>query len=84
MKANEDDILSKFPKEYVGLFVAAAGLLFLLGAILNWNWVLEGDGRIMNIAWISDMFGRNVARILVGIVGSVITLCGIVLFCLTK
>lgn len=37
------DIWVKFPKEYVGLVGTAFRLLFLLGTILNWDWVLEGD-----------------------------------------
>lgn len=78
----EQDIFSKFPKEYVGLVGVAVGLLFLLGAILNWDWVLQGDGRCFNIAWVCNTFGRKTARILVGISGSVIILCGIVLFVL--
>lgn len=75
-----ESIFSKFPAEYLGLAVVAVGLLFVLGAILNWDWVLEGDGRIMNIAWISDKFGRKAARILVAINGAIIILAGIVLF----
>ena len=76
------DIWSKFPKEYVGLVGTAFGLLFLLGAILNWDWVLEGDGRIMNIAWVSNTFGRNVARIIVGATGTFIAILGIIIFIL--
>lgn len=46
MEAINSEFFSRLCKEYGYLFIAASGLLFLLGAILNWDWVLEGDGRI--------------------------------------
>lgn len=76
------DIWDKFPKKYIILVVPAAGLLVLLGAILNWDWVLEGDGRIMNIAWISNMFGRKAARVIIGINGAIIFIVGMIYFIL--
>lgn len=80
----DGEFFSKLCKDYGYLIVAAVGLLILLGAILNWDWVLEGDGRIMNIAWISNMFGRTVARILIGIPGSIIVALGVLMFFLNK
>lgn len=84
MKADSSELFTKLCKEYGYLFVAACGLLILLGAILDWDWVLQGDGRIMNIAWISNMFGRTIARILIGIVGSIILALGTLMFFLVK
>ena len=84
MKADSSELFTKLCKEYGYLFVAACGLLILLGAILDWDWVLQGDGRIMNIAWISNMFGRTIARILMGIVGSIILALGTLMFFLVK
>ncbi|QIU96679.1 Imm17 family immunity protein [Bacteroides faecium] len=84
MEAINSQFFSKLCKEYGYLFIAASGLLILLGAILNWDWVLEGDGRMMNIAWVSNKFGRTVARILVGISGSVLLVIGILMFFLSK
>ena len=75
-----EDIWKKIPKEYAPLIVAAIGLLFLIGAIRDWDWVLEGDGRIMNIAWVSNTFGRRTARILVGISGAMIMILGVIYF----
>ena len=75
-----EDIWKKFPKEYAPLIVVACGLLFLIGAIRDWDWVLEGDGRIFNMAWVSNTFGRRVARILVGISGAVIMILGVLYF----
>lgn len=84
MKADSSELFTKLCKEYGYLFVAACGLLILLGAILNWDWVLEGDGRIMNIAWVSHTFGRNVARILIGTTGGIMLVVGILMFFLSK
>lgn len=75
-------LFSQFPEEYAGLVLVAAGLLLLLGAIRDWDWVLEGNGSRMNAAWISNTFGRKTARIFVGICGSIIALSGLVLFLL--
>lgn len=43
-----EDIWTKVPKEYAPLIVAAIELLFLIGAIRDWDWVLEGDGRMLS------------------------------------
>ena len=84
MEVDSSGLFTQLCKEYGYLFVAACGLLFLLGAIPNWDWVLEGDGRIMNIAWISNVFGRTVARILVGVSGGIVLAVGILMFFLNK
>lgn len=75
----EQTIFSNLPKECGGLAIIICGLLFLIGAIRDWDWVLEGNGRAFNLAWVSNTFGRKIARILVGILSSVIIMCGIVL-----
>lgn len=79
-----ENFLSKFPKEYMGFIFVAFGAIILIGAWLNWDWVLEGNGKIMNIAWISDTFGRTTARVIMGIGGVLITIIGIVIFCLMR
>lgn len=84
METSNSELYSTLVKEYGYLLVAAGGLLFLLGAILNWDWVLEGDGRMINMAWISNQFGRNVARIIVGIIGGIILVLGVIMFFLSK
>ena len=84
METRNSELYSTLVKEYGYLLVAAGGLLFLLGAILNWDWVLEGDGRMINMAWISNQFGRNVARIIVGIIGGIILVLGVIMFFLSK
>lgn len=84
METINSELYSTLVKEYGYLLVAAGGLLFLLGAILNWDWVLEGDGRMINMAWISNQFGRNVARIIVGIIGGIILVLGVIMFFLSK
>lgn len=84
MENNSENIFGKLPKEYLGLLFAAGGLLILIGAWLNWEWILEGDGSMINIAWISNKFGRTVARIIMGTGGVFLFIVGIILFVLMK
>lgn len=84
MKNGSEDIYSKFPKEYLGLLFVAFGAIIVVGAWFDWDWIFQGDGKIINIAWISNTFGRNVARIIMGIGGALIMLIGILIFCLMR
>lgn len=84
MKNGSEDFLSKFPKEYLGFVFVAFGAIILVGAWLDWDWILEGDGTIMNIAWISNTFGRKVARIIMGIGGGLIMAIGIIIYFLMR
>lgn len=84
MKANDDSFFSKLPKETGGLAFIVFGLIMLVGAWLNWGWIFQGDGKAINMAWISDTFGRTVARVIVGVMGVLIIICGIVLVCLLR
>lgn len=84
MENGSQNFLSKFPKEYMGFIFVAFGAIILIGAWLDWDWILEGDGKIMNIAWVSNTFGRTVARIIMGISGVLTMIIGIVIFCLMR
>lgn len=84
MEKGIENYLSKFPKEYMGFIFVAFGAIILIGAWFNWDWVLEGDGRAMNIAWISNTFGRNVARVIMGVMGVLIMIIGFVIFFLMR
>jgi hypothetical protein len=50
-----------------GWVLVAVGVFFFIGILLDWDWLLEGDGRAFNIAWFSETFGRRAARILFGL-----------------
>lgn len=66
--------------EYGGLIPMAVGLLLIVGAVCNWSWVLEGDGRVFNLAWLSNFMGRTFARITCGIFGIILIALGIIWF----
>ena len=51
------------PSNY-GFLLIFVGSLICYGAYKNWGWIFQGDGRVINIAWISDTFGRSTARAL--------------------
>lgn len=50
-----------------GLFIAGVGVALLIAVIMDADWILEGGNGFFNIASISKYFGRNTARILMGI-----------------
>lgn len=62
---------------FAGIMIFLIGLIILIGVIKNSNWVLEGGNGSWNFAFISNTFGRNTARILVGIISIVIIFFGI-------
>lgn len=81
----KEDIFSKFPKEYVGLAIIAAGLLFLIGAIRRWKWTLDMTGQRSAhpfgfLTLLQDWFGEDGVRIGTIILSVIIIICGIVLF----
>ncbi|ADK30359.1 immunity 17 family protein [Brachyspira pilosicoli] len=66
--------LIKYIKENPHLFGILVGLLFLLAAIFNWNWLLEAAGsRFM--MFIYERFGDSGVRIVTGIIGTIIIIC---------
>lgn len=62
-----------------GLVISSIGLFLLLAVIFDADWMLEGGNGFFNIASISKMFGRNVARVLMGIVCIILIVAGITL-----
>lgn len=50
-----------------GLVIAGIGLFMLIAVILDADWMLEGGNGFFNIATISRMFGRKIARIIIAI-----------------
>ena len=70
---------------HYGYLIAAAGFsLFLIGLILDWNWVVEPGGGYFNIAYWIKTFGRKTVRIFLGIIMVLGILCCLGLFFYTK
>ncbi len=61
-----------------GGILIVCGLVWLVGAVCGWRWLLEGSRNVFGIAWIAETFGSGLARWLVGIVGLVVAAVGIV------
>ncbi|MDR3095433.1 MAG: immunity 17 family protein [Bacteroidales bacterium] len=65
---------------YFGWLVIAVGILFLVEAVIDAEW-LFGHAKTFNLdkieGWVS-FFGRNTARLIVGINGLILIIIGIV------
>ena len=74
------EVLSKYPQLF-GIVFCFFGILMLVGAIKNWEWLLGGPSwNLQKIEGISNFFGRTVARIVSGIFGITAIIAGIVWF----
>lgn len=62
-----------------GVVLAVCGLVWLIGALCGWRWMLEGSRNRFGIAWVADTFGRGIARIVSGVVGLAVMIIGIAL-----
>lgn len=57
----------------------AGGLLILIGAILDWKWVSSATvGDKARHAFIFEVWGERGYRVLIGICGLVLVICGLV------
>lgn len=62
--------------EYV---LIAGGLLFLIGAILDWKWVYRATGGDKaRHAFIFEVWGEKGYRVFIGICGLGLAICGLV------
>lgn len=62
-----------------GYLMACTGVILLIAVLMDADWMLEGGNGFFNIASISKMFGRGVARILMGIVCVLIIIAGLLI-----
>lgn len=63
--------------EYVFIF---AGLLILIGAICNWKWITQPTQEDKNDGFkgtIIDIFGQQGYRVLMGLCGAALIVCGV-------
>ena len=61
-----------------GLIPIIFGAIIIIGAVCNWNWVLEGDGSDFNLAWLSNLKGRTYARVVCGLFGLLLIILGLI------
>lgn len=60
--------LIKINPHYGYLIAVGVFLLFLIGFILDWDWVVEPGGGYFNVEYWIRTFGRKTVRIFLGIV----------------
>lgn len=63
-----------------GLVIAGFGLIMLIAAIMDADWLIEGGNGTFNIAWVSNRFGRKTAQTLMGILSVIIMLSGLLMY----
>ena len=64
-----------------GYVFMAAGIFLLVAAIQNWEWMMKSNPNTYNLEKIdgwTNFFGSKVGRIMHGVAGVVIFLCGVV------
>ena len=65
-----------FHFEYV---LIAGGLLFLIGAILDWKWVCRATSADKaRHAFIFEVWGEKGYRVFIGLCGLILAICGLV------
>jgi len=76
-----EEITEFFAKnpQYFGIIFFCFGILMLVSAIKNWEWLFAGSSYNLNkIEGINNFFGRGIARIVAGIGGVMVIIASIV------
>lgn len=73
------EFITANPK-YGFLIAAGAFIIFLIGIVLDADWVLEPGGGYFNTAYFIDKFGRKTVRLYYGIILIIGILCFLGLF----
>ena len=69
----------EFLRRHFEYVLIAGGLLILIGAILDWKWVSSATvGDKARHAFIFEVWGERGYRVLIGICGLVLVICGLV------
>ena len=69
----------EFLRSHFEYVLIAGGLLFLIGAILDWKWVCRATSADKaRHAFIFEMWGEKGYRVFIGICGLILAICGLV------
>lgn len=69
----------EFLRSHFEYVLIAGGLLFLIGAILDWKWVSSATvGDKAHHAFIFEMWGEKGYRVFIGLCGLGLIICGLV------
>ena len=73
------ETIFEFLRAHFEYVLIAGGLLILIGAILDWKWVSSATvGDKARHAFIFEVWGERGYRVLIGICGLVLVICGLV------
>ncbi|QPK93729.1 immunity 17 family protein [Actinomyces sp. zg-332] len=81
------DKITELLKSYYQFPLMGFGILVLIAAIRDWDWVVRKNpsGRNKTIPWIIlSIFGEKGYRVFLGIMGIVLVISGMGLFILSK
>ena len=79
------DEVFEWLKAYYQYFLIAGGLLFLVGAIRDWKWVYQATvGDKARHVFIFEVWGEKGHRVIIGICGLLLVICGVVFLMLDK
>ena len=69
----------EFLRSHFEYVLIAGGLLFFIGAILDWKWVSSATvGDKARYAFIFEVWGEQGYRVFIGICGLILAICGLV------
>lgn len=69
----------EFLRSYFEYVLITGGLLFLIGAILDWKWVSSATvGDKARHAYIFEMWVEKGYRVFIGLCGLILAICGLV------
>ena len=69
----------EFLRSYFEYVLIAGGLLFFIGAILDWKWVSSATvGDKARYAFIFEVWGEKGYRVFIGMCGLILVICGLV------
>ena len=79
------DEVFEWLKAYYQYVLIAGGLLFLIGAIRDWKWVYQATiGDKARYVFIFEVWGEKGYRVIIGICGLLLVICGVVFLMLDK
>lgn len=74
------EILFEFLKIHYQFVLIGVGLIIFISALCNWKWIINPNiGDKIRYAFIFAMWGEKGYRVLIGLLGIVLIICGIIL-----
>ena len=79
------DEVFEWLKAHYQYVLIAGGLLFLIGEIREWKWIYQDTvGDKARYAFIFEVWGEKGYRVIIGICGLLLVICGVVFLIFDK